>query len=174
MGSKELSSPCAVAKLIPEHKWLQTPLVLSLNLCQTENKAGPDSQTFLNYTREEKKRPSLQPGGVRALEDVGPALPPHPANWETLWEKQIHSQSLTRTTTKCSQPNLGFIYPRKFCPWVLLQNLSKTPARCTKHKQHQQREVQLTATYLISASLCVYWTSVWNEGLGKISIPTAH
>lgn len=47
--------------------------MLSLNLCKTENKAGPDSQTFLNYPRERKKKKiaSLQPGGVTALGGCG-------------------------------------------------------------------------------------------------------
>lgn len=53
-------------------------------------------------------------------------------------------------------------------------SVPKISARFTKHNQHQCREVQLKATHLTSASLCIYWTPVWNKELGKISISTAH
>lgn len=51
--------------------------------------------------------------------------------------------------------------------------LSKLPARFTKHRQHQYREVQLKATHWTWASLCIYQLQCGIR-LGKISVSTAH
>lgn len=126
MGSKELSSPHVQLPSSFENISDCKPLWCGLWICaELKTRLAPNSQTFLNYPREKKKKDHPCSQEVSCCGSMwDPVLPLHLANWEWQWESnkyKPHSQSLT-TTTKCLQPNLGLIYLWMCCTWVLLRD----------------------------------------------------
>lgn len=173
MGSKELSSPHVQLPSSFENISDCKPLWCGLWIhAELKTRLAPNSQTFLNYPREKKKKDHLCSQEVSCCGSMwDPVLPLHLANWEWQWESnkyKPHSQSLT-TTTKCLQPNLGLIYLWNVLYLGVTPELlmSKLPARFTKHRQHLYREVQLKATHLTRASLCIYWLQCGVRDQGK-------
>lgn len=128
--------------------------MLSLNLCKTENKAGPNPQTFLNYPREKKNTLSLQPGGVTALGGCGTSTASPSCKLKKRVRKQIPFSVTHQNYNKVLTSKFRIHLPQNVLSLSVTPELSvsKIPARFTKHNQ---QELQLKATHLTPASLCI-------------------